>query len=55
MDHKGNEFANGRLVRNLYEDIVMNHARRVNKIKTPSRGDLMEILEEDVPSLEVKE
>ena len=30
--HKGEEFANGRLVRNLYEDMVMNHARRVNTV-----------------------
>lgn len=49
---KGNEFANGRLVRNLYEDIVMNHARRVNKIDKPSRSDLMELSEKDVPSIE---
>lgn len=48
VEHKGEEFANGRLVRNLYENIVMNHARRVNKIENPSHKDLMEIKEEDV-------
>lgn len=26
---KGNNFANGRLVRNLYDDLVMNHAKRI--------------------------
>lgn len=30
---KDKNFANGRLVRNLYDDLVMNHARRVIKIE----------------------
>lgn len=47
--HKDNEFANGRLARNLYEDTVMNHARRVNKIQNPNRSELMELKLEDVP------
>lgn len=49
--HKGEEFANGRLVRNLYEDTVMNHARRVNRIEKPSREDLMELKVDDIPSM----
>lgn len=48
VDNKGDQFANGRLVRNLYEDLVMNHARRVNKLQEPNRQALMEIEEEDV-------
>lgn len=48
--HKGEEFANGRLVRNLYEDIVMNHARRLNRIDKPSREELMELKADDIPS-----
>lgn len=48
VDNKGDQFANGRLVRNLYEDLVMNHARRVNKLQEPSRQALMQIEEEDV-------
>lgn len=48
VENKGEGFANGRLVRNLYEDIVMNHARRVNKIEFPNHRDLMEIVEEDI-------
>ena len=49
VNNKSNEFANGRLVRNLYEDIVMNHARRVNQIESPDRKDLMELKAEDIP------
>lgn len=37
---KDDNFANGRLVRNLYDDLVMNHARRVIKIYNPSSDDL---------------
>lgn len=47
-ESKDDEFANGRFVRNMYEDIVMNHARRVDKIPRPSRVDLMEIQAADV-------
>lgn len=40
-------FANGRLVRNLYEDLVMNHARRVIKVDNPNSADLSTIIAED--------
>lgn len=43
-----NEFANGRFVRNMYEDIVMNHARRVYQSDIHDRQELMEIIEEDL-------
>lgn len=42
------QFANGRLVRNIYDDLVMNHARRVANIEDPSHQELMEITEDDV-------
>ena len=49
------EFANGRLVRNLYEDMVMNHARRCKQELTkPSREDLMELKADDIPSVAEK-
>ena len=48
LRNKTNEFANGRFVRNTYEDLVMNHAGRVNRILHPSRQDLMEIKAEDI-------
>lgn len=47
INKKGENFANGRLARNIYEDIVMNHARRVFDIKSPSRNDLKLIISQD--------
>ena len=40
-------FANGRLARNIYDDLVMNHAKRVFGIKNPSKLDLSMIRTED--------
>ena len=37
---KNENFANGRLVRNIYDDLVMNHARRVAKMPNPNHDDL---------------
>lgn len=45
---KDENFANGRLVRNIYDDLVMNHARRLAKVETPSRDDLCTIKVMDV-------
>ena len=45
---KDNNFANGRLVRNLYDDLVMSHAKRVVDIYEPSYEDLSMITEEDI-------
>lgn len=50
VDSKCEDFANGRYVRNLFEDIIMNHARRVNKMKMPTHTDLLDIVEKDIPS-----
>lgn len=47
INKKGENFANGRLARNIYEDIVMNHARRVFDIKSPSINDLKLIISQD--------
>lgn len=44
---KDENFANGRLARNLYDDLVMNHARRVIKVVNPSGVDLSTIKAED--------
>ena len=44
---KDKNFANARLARNLYDDLVMNHARRVIKADNPSRDDLATIKAED--------
>lgn len=45
---KDENFANGRLVRNLYDDFVMNHARRVARVVDPNRDDLSTIKVVDV-------
>lgn len=41
------DFANGRLVRNLYDDLVMNHARRVVNVANPGNAELSMIKAED--------
>ena len=45
---KEKNFANGRLVRNLYDDLVMNQAKRVINLVDPSKEDLSWIKAEDV-------
>ena len=44
---KDENFANGRLVRNLYDDLVMNHARRVINMECPTKEDLSTIKSSD--------
>ena len=46
--NRDSNFSNGRFVRNLYDDFVLNQARRVSKIASPTLLDLQEIREEDV-------
>ncbi len=41
-------FANAREVRNLFEEIITNQARRVSKLENPSEEDMMTILLEDL-------
>lgn len=50
IDKKEN-FANGRLVRNIYDDVTMNHARRVVKMNEPSRNDLSLIICDDFENI----
>lgn len=45
--NKDENFANGRMVRNIYDDLVMNHARRVISIENISRKDLSLITDAD--------
>lgn len=40
-------FSNGRFVRNIYDGLVMNHAKRVVNINDPSREDLSFIIQKD--------
>ena len=45
---KDENFANGRLVRNLYDDLVMNHAKRVINTVNPDSAELSTIRAEDL-------
>lgn len=45
---KDESFANGRLVRNLYDDLVMNHARRVVNMANPGSIELSTIKAKDL-------
>ena len=45
----GKEFANGRFVRNIFESMIMSHARRISKVVSPTLQDLKDLLENDVP------
>lgn len=47
VEVKDENFANGRLVRNIYDDLVMNHARRVATYEHPTRENLALIIDED--------
>ena len=47
---KDNQFANGRFMRNLFEDMIMNHAQRVNFLTTPSLIELKTLLQADIPN-----
>ena len=41
ISKKQEHFANGRLARNIYDDLVLNHARRVNAIEQPTDEELL--------------
>lgn len=45
--HKDENFANGRLVRNIYDDLVMNHAKRVITIENPTDNNLLFLKKDD--------
>ncbi len=45
--NKEEHFSNGRLSRNLYEKLIMNHAKRVIEMQSPQREDLLLLKNED--------
>ncbi len=49
---KDSNFANGRLVRNIYDNIIMNHAKRVIGLNDPSYEALSMITSDDCRLLE---
>ena len=46
-------FANAREVRNLFEEIITNQARRISGMENPTGDDMMTILREDLEDLSV--
>ncbi|SDX59061.1 AAA family ATPase [Eubacterium barkeri] len=48
ISKKDENFSNGRLARNIYDNLVMNHARRLDNVANPSRNDLSTIKVVDV-------
>lgn len=51
VSQKDKNFANGRFVRNLYDDLVMNHARRVVHMENPDKDALRTINASDFASI----
>jgi ATPases of the AAA+ class-like protein len=51
LDKPSSKFANGRFVRNLYENAVMNHSQRVAGIENPTIDELRELEAIDLRSL----
>lgn len=50
LNEKDDQFANGRLVRNLFDDITLNHSKRLSKLTEHiTKESLMLITKEDVP------
>ena len=47
LSRKDENFANGRLVRNIYDDLVMRHAKRVVEYVDPTDDDLVTLRIED--------
>ena len=51
IEEEKKDFSNGRLVRNIFETVIMNQARRVYSLKTIEESDLKNIMAEDTLSL----
>ena len=47
LENKKENFSNGRMVRNVYDDLVMNHARRVVNIQNITKEELLLITDLD--------
>lgn len=49
VQKKEAHFGNARYVRNLFEKVIQRQANRLSKIANPTRSQLMEIVEDDIP------
>ena len=47
-EQRGDNFGNGRDVRNCFEDMIVRQSNRVAQMDTPTKDDLMAILPEDM-------
>lgn len=47
IQNKNENFANGRLARNIYDDLVLAHARRIVKINEPTDEELILLIPDD--------
>lgn len=47
LENKKENFSNGRMVRNVYDDLVMNHARRVVNLQNITKEELLLITDLD--------
>ncbi len=50
VGHKPDDFANGRAIRNLFEEVYTNQANRLAEKAEVAAEDLGEILQEDLPA-----
>ena len=48
VKEKDDRFANGRLIRNIFEYLTINQAKRIITMEKPSHNQLMEISDEDI-------
>lgn len=49
----GRDFGNGRLVRNMVEDMIERHAERLSKVENPTREELVRFERSDVEGLKM--
>ena len=54
-ENRGDNFGNGRDVRNCFEDMIVRQSNRVAKLEAPGREELMAILPEDFEDPEEEE
>ena len=47
VNNKSDDFSNGRLARNIYDNLILNHAKRVITYKLPTKEDLSLLKLED--------
>lgn len=47
VENKDDSFANGRLIRNIFDELLMNHAKRVAQLENPTKDELAIIIESD--------